>query len=58
MLLNFYLCHLKKFQVIEVKDERVKIDAFKKMLFFCYNAYKKRIVAYTWDALNLLYIGI
>ena len=43
--------------MIEVKDERVEIDALKTALLFIYNAYKK--VELTGEsALAVLYIGI
>ena len=43
--------------MIEIKDERVEIDALKTVLLFIYNAYRK--VELTGEsALAVLYIGI
>ena len=43
--------------MIEVKDERVEIDALKTALLFIYNAYKKMELTGE-SALAVLYIGI
>lgn len=51
------ISHLSTFKVIEMKDEKIEIDAFKIALLFIYNAYKG--VELTGEtALSVLYIGI